>query len=132
MNDERQERENSIFQEELKKVEDQQKERDFIKDRSIGGKDAPRPTDDFIDRSLGKDQDRVEVVAEAAEKTDKRMVQEDAKDRHLEEHARADRARDQAEQKLKPEPDKAPDHGKDDDFWAGLDKNRERKRGHER
>lgn len=91
--------------------------------------DAPRPTDDFIDRSLGKDQNRMEIVAEASEKTDKRMVQEGAKDRHHESHDRADRAKSQQKEKG----DSASDQKKEDTrFLSKMREKRDSKRGRDR
>lgn len=103
MNDDRQNRENEIFKEERDKAQARQDERDFLKDKSIGGKDAPRPTEDFIERSLGKDQSSMELTREASERTDKRMLGEDAKAKNREAHDRADRARTQGSEKIQPE-----------------------------
>ena len=115
MNDEdRQAREDAIFKEERQKAADRQAERDFLKDRSIGGKDAPRPTDDFIDRSLGKDQNSMEQAAEAAEKTDRRMLDEDAKANRREMHERAERAqrKEKPSEKMKRKRDEKRDRGR--------------------
>lgn len=98
MNDDWQERENKIFAEELKKSEERQAERDFLKDKTIAGENALRPSDEFIEENLGKDLNRQELVAEAVENTDARMEQERHADRHRESHERAERQQPQQEE----------------------------------
>lgn len=86
-----QDKENLIFREEMDKQNKLQSERDFLKDKSIGG-NAPRPSDDFIDRSLGKDQNRQERAHTANEVTDRRMAQERSGAKHRQEVERSHRA----------------------------------------
>jgi len=86
-----QDRENEIFSEEVKKQDDLQTERDFLKDKSIGGPNALRPSDEFIEQNLGKDMKPSERTAAAVERTDKRMDQERAQAQHREGHDRAER-----------------------------------------
>ena len=131
MDDDRQKRENEIFREELKKAEDQQAQRDFLKDKSIGGDRALRPSDEFIDANLGKDQNRQEIAAEAAEKTDKRMAREDATTKHLKERERAEKqGKDRGDQKSK-DTDPAKDERQKliDQMRQKREQSRNRKRG---
>jgi len=103
MDDERQKRENAIFAEEKEKLQQQQAERNFLKDRSIGGQNAPRPTDDFIERSLGKDQNRQQMAVGAGKKTDERMAREDAQARDRDKHqhdARKDKQQGQSTREM--------------------------------
>jgi hypothetical protein len=86
-----QDRENQIFREELERQREAQAERDFLKDKSIGG-NAPRPSDDFIERSLGRDQTPREQTHTASEITDKRLQQEHNAEAHREEVERSKRA----------------------------------------
>lgn len=88
MDDERQKRENAIFAEEKEKLLKQQAERDFLKDKSIGGPNALRPTDEFIEQNLGKDQNRQQMAVEAGKKTDQRLAREDAQARDREKRER--------------------------------------------
>lgn len=72
------ERENKVFREEMTKQKDAQAERDFLKDKSIGGAKTPRPTDAYIDQSLGESTNHMEQAQVAGQRTDKRMNQEEA------------------------------------------------------
>lgn len=98
MSDEWQDRENEIFEQELKKSEERQAERDFLKDKSIAGENALRPSDEFIEENLGKDLNRQEIVAEAVENTDARMAQERADEEHRQERALGHREAEQPQQ----------------------------------
>ncbi|MGB7318406.1 MAG: hypothetical protein WBC85_10615, partial [Planktotalea sp.] len=73
MTDERQSREDAIFREEMAKQKEAQTERTFLKDKSIGGANVPRPTDAYIDKSLGNSMDRMEQAQEAGKRADKRI-----------------------------------------------------------
>ena len=77
MDDKHQSRENEIFREEMAKQKEAQDERDFLKDKSIGGPNAPRPTDAYIDQSLGNSMSRMEQAQEAGKQADKRMNREE-------------------------------------------------------
>ncbi len=78
MADSHKERENKVFREEMTKQKDAQAERDFLKDKSIGRANTPRPTDAYIDQSLGKSTNHMEQAQVAGQRTDKRMNQEEA------------------------------------------------------
>lgn len=71
-----QKRENDIFREELDKLKKIEEERALLKDKSIGGPHALRPTDEFIDQSLGKPLNSMEQAQKAGERTEMRIAQE--------------------------------------------------------
>lgn len=95
MPDDRQARENAIFREEMAKQRENQAERDRLKDRSIGAETTPRPTDDYIDKSLGKSMTRQEQAMAAAKRTDLRLAQEEAAEKRREAVERSTRAHEQ-------------------------------------
>lgn len=133
MNDDRQDREDEIFRGERDKAQSRQDERDFLKDKSIGGQDAPRPTDDFIERSLGKDQSPSDMTREATDRTDKRMEGEDAKARNREAHARSERQQSQPEKEQKsPEQSRGVENAQSISERMKAKRDERRNRGHER
>ena len=76
MNDDDEDRRTQIFKREQEKMQAIEKERTFLKDRSIAGPHAPRPTDDFIDRSLGKLRTEKQIETEANRRADAQMKRE--------------------------------------------------------
>ena len=87
-NDDRwQKREDELFTQEREKLKAIEQERAFLKDRSIGGVNAPRPTDDFIDRSLGQPLNDQEIIRQAGEKAERQVAQEQAAEQAKEREA---------------------------------------------
>jgi len=91
MSDKHREREDAVFREEMTKQKESQSERDFLKDKSISGPNTPRPTDAYIDQSLGKSMNRMEQAQEAGLRADKRMGQEEAQANQQKAQERANR-----------------------------------------
>ena len=79
-----QKRENEIFREEQEKLREIEKERAFLKDKSIGQSNAPRPSDEDIDRNLGKPLNSLEIAQAAGEKAEQRLAQERAEAERIE------------------------------------------------
>lgn len=84
--DQWQDRENELYKKERDKLKQIEKERAFLKDKSIGG-NAPRPTDDFIDRSLGPQLNSREIAEQAGQKAERQVAQEQAAERRHEQKA---------------------------------------------
>ena len=74
MNDEGQERKNELFKQNLRKLEEDQAELNRLRDKSIGGTNAPvlRPSDDMIP----KDMTRQEMIDKADERAERQYAQE--------------------------------------------------------
>ena len=81
--DQWQERENELYKAERDRLIKIEEERRFLKDISIGG-NAPRPTDDFIDRSLGPQLNTREIAEQAGQKAERQVAQEQAAERQRE------------------------------------------------
>lgn len=84
--DQWQDRENELYKTERDRLKQIEKERAFLKDKSIGG-NAPRPTDDFIDRSLGPQLNSREIAEQAGQKAERQVAQEQAAERRHEQKA---------------------------------------------
>lgn len=84
--DQWQDRENELYKTERDRLKQIEKERAFLKDKSIGG-NAPRPTDDFIDRSLGPHLNSREIAEQAGQKAERQVAQEQAAERRHEQKA---------------------------------------------
>jgi len=97
MNDDKQNRRDEIYREELQKQWDAQAERDFLKDKSVAGDRALRPSDEFIDRNLGKSKTGKEQEQAAAKFAEVRMNREQAIERRQEAVNRSFRDREQVE-----------------------------------
>ena len=73
-----QKREDEIYRQERAKLDAIEKERAFLKDKSIAGPRALRPSDKFIDQSLGKPLGPMERGQEAGRRAEKQIAQEKA------------------------------------------------------
>lgn len=60
---------NRVYQEEKARLEKVEQERAFLKNKDIGGH-APRPSDAFIDKSLGKQLSPREIAVAASQKAE--------------------------------------------------------------
>lgn len=65
-----------LLKEEREKLQAVEQERAFLKDRSVAGSYAPRPTDNSIDQSLGKQNSSANIERIAREKAEQRVEQE--------------------------------------------------------
>ena len=65
-----------IYLEEKEKLEEVEKRRAFLKDKSIGGENAPRPSDAYIDRKLGPELTQEQIIDKAGERADKLYSQQ--------------------------------------------------------
>lgn len=78
MDDENFKRQDEIYREQRAEVDKREDHKDFLYDKSSGGgPDMMRPTDDYIERSLGKQTDVMERHDMAGERTDKQVAQEE-------------------------------------------------------
>lgn len=134
MDDERQEREDELFKANLKKLEDDQKELDKLKDRSIAGENSPhpRPPDDLFP----KDMTRQEMIEKATARTERQVAKEDAQELRDEEwrQSRIDHQKMVEEQQGQeaPQYEETEDVQQDDGFFArrrAKAQERKKKRG---
>ncbi len=78
MDDKKFKRQDEIYREQRAEVDKREDHKDFLNDKSTGGgPNMMRPTDDYIERSLGKQTDAMERHDMAAERTDKQFAQEE-------------------------------------------------------
>lgn len=85
--DQWQKRENEIYKAERERLQKIEQERAFLKDKSIGGQNVPRPTEDFIDRSLGQPLSNREIAEQAGQKAETQIAQERAAEERREREA---------------------------------------------
>ena len=96
-NDDRwEERKKDIENKERDRLKNIEEERRFLKDKSIGG-NAPRPSDDFIDRNLGPKLEKTEIDEKAKQKAKRQAAQEQKAERARNHQVSTIRQRDAAE-----------------------------------
>lgn len=86
--DQWQKRENELYKAERDRLNKIEEERQFLKDKSIGG-NAPRPTDDFIDRSLGPQLSNRDIAEKAGKRAERQVAQEQKAEQQREHDALA-------------------------------------------
>lgn len=74
-------RDDAIYRDKLKGVQKEEKFKSMLYDKSIGGKGAYRPSDEFIEKHVGKPKDKLEQHNTAAKKADKEIKQQKAQAR---------------------------------------------------